>query len=274
MIDFVDLVERIRSGVVRISFMDENNIELGSGTGFLSNGYLVTNDHVWKCVCSEQCKEVWIGYHNTQVGDNASTNSPDKFVKATFKLAAPPSSENSYDYAIIKLPKKIIEKSLYNFELQDRDSIKIGTEVAFLGYPFSKYNITCHKGFISSVYRNGIVNVIQVDASVNGGNSGGPLFLPETGEVIGIITRKEDGIMQAFNELKNSLEDNAKKFAQSKGGISMGFDIAEAFEIIQHQIQRVVMQLERSANVGIGYAFAINPIIDEINNLTEDAKAA
>ena len=107
---------------------------------------------------------------------------------------------------IIRPPEKIIKKNLYNFALLDSSNIEMGMEVAFLGYPFGKYPITCHKGMVSSIYQREAVSFIQIDASVNSGNSGGPLFLPGTGEVVVIITRKENGITHIFSKLKQSLK--------------------------------------------------------------------
>lgn len=41
-----DLFNRIRPGVIHIEFLTDN-VVIGSGSGFISNGYLITNNHVY-----------------------------------------------------------------------------------------------------------------------------------------------------------------------------------------------------------------------------------
>ncbi len=81
------------------------------------------------------------------------------------------------------------------------DSLSIGQEVYAIGAP-KDMPYTMTKGIISALNRKlGKNTYIQIDASVNSGNSGGPL-LSENGEVIGIITLKAsdaEGIGFAIN---------------------------------------------------------------------------
>lgn len=75
----------------------------------------------------------------------------------------------------------------------------IGTTIGFNGYPFSDLRmtaITTSSGIISAYlldrHRKPYVKMIQIDAMNHEGNSGGPLFLGETGEVIGVISSRFD----------------------------------------------------------------------------------
>ena len=56
-------------------------------------------------------------------------------------------------------------------------------------------------GNVPNAKSNG-VDIIQLDASVNSSNSGGPLIHPESGDVFGIITRKATGLTDMFDELR------------------------------------------------------------------------
>jgi S1-C subfamily serine protease len=67
----------------------------------------------------------------------------------------------------------------------------VGTEVFAIGTPLSEsldHSVT--KGVISGLRRSGTVSLIQTDAAVNPGNSGGPLVESATGRVIGIVSWK------------------------------------------------------------------------------------
>jgi S1-C subfamily serine protease len=65
--------------------------------------------------------------------------------------------------------------------------------------------LTCHVGIISSFYESGPAKIIQLDASVNPSNSDGPLIDQNTGEVLGIVTRKATGLTKGFEQLRETL---------------------------------------------------------------------
>lgn len=69
------------------------------------------------------------------------------------------------------------------------DAPRIGEEVYAIGAP-TDGDLTITRGIISAVFDD--VGV-QTDASVNPGNSGGPLIRSSDGTVIGVITQKADG---------------------------------------------------------------------------------
>lgn len=125
-------------------------------------------------------------------------------------------------------------------------------------------NLTCHRGIISSFYQSGLTRIIQLDASVNAGNSGGPLIDPDTGHVLGIITRKATGLTRLFGELKSSIRTNIEAMQAMAGMMSMsGIDPIEALIVGQRQFRGVLDEIERQANVGIGYAFSVDPLLQE-----------
>jgi S1-C subfamily serine protease len=109
-----------------------------------------------------------------------------------------------------------------------------------------------------------MAHVIQVDASVNAGNSGGPLVDPVTGVAIGIVTRKATGLSKMFEQLRQSAESNLKIAQAATGGISIGgVDPVQAFIASQHQMLQTFNEIERQANVGIGYAFSAEHVLAE-----------
>lgn len=105
-------------------------------------------------------------------------------------------TQEDIDVALIKVEKN----HLVPASLGDSDQLKIGNEVWAIGNPLGvEFQRTTTKGIISGLNRtltfeeNGetifMEDLIQTDASINSGNSGGPL-INESGEVIGINTVK------------------------------------------------------------------------------------
>ena len=104
--------------------------------------------------------------------------------------------QEDIDLAIVKINKNNLNVA----KLGDSDKLKNGNEVWAIGNPLGvEFQRTTTKGIISGVNRtltfeeNGntifMEDLIQTDASINSGNSGGPL-INKNGEVIGINTVK------------------------------------------------------------------------------------
>lgn len=105
------------------------------------------------------------------------------------------------------------------------------------------------------------VKYIQLDASVNQGNSGGPLIDPSNCLVVGLVTRKGTGLTRQFDELLKSFDQNIKAMSAAKSIISVGpVDPIEALTVSQEQMKRVSLEIRRSANVGIGYAYELDKV--------------
>lgn len=93
-------------------------------------------------------------------------------------------TDKDIDLALIQ-----VDESLTPLTLGSEDDISIGEEVYAIGAP-KDIPYTMTKGIISAKNREiGDYDYIQIDASINEGNSGGPL-LDENGKVIGINTMK------------------------------------------------------------------------------------
>ena len=147
-----------------------------SGSGFVyktddNYGYILTNHHV--------------------------INNGKKFVvtfsDGTESEASLVSSDEYYDIAVLKLSKDKVKKVA---TLGDSSNIELGDTVFTVGAPLGKeYMGTITKGIVSGINRmvsvsnNYLMEVIQTDASINSGNSGGPICNIK-GEVIGITSSK------------------------------------------------------------------------------------
>ena len=149
-------------------FMDPVPVE-GAGSGFVFDprGYILTNFHV---VAGAQSIEVVLG---------DKTRFPAKFVGA----------DQRNDVALIKIDPK--DKQLTALTLGDSSTLLVGQKVLAIGDPFG-FQTTLTTGVVSALGRTVqtsettfIDEAIQTDASINRGNSGGPLINTHR-EVIGI----------------------------------------------------------------------------------------
>jgi formylglycine-generating enzyme required for sulfatase activity len=99
--------------------------------------------------------------------------------------AAVVSTDAEHDLALLKADTiGLSEASLGHAGL-----VRLDQEVVAVGYPFGLREVSVTRGRIAAVRTKGVQRVFQVDAAVNPGNSGGPLFNAQ-GEVVGILTTK------------------------------------------------------------------------------------
>jgi len=176
---FASVIEKIIPSVVNISVKQnskDKNIRESLGSGFIFNrkGYIVTNNHV-----IEDADDINVILH-----DNTE-------LKAEII-----GRDSKYDIAVLKI--KVPEgTTLEEIKWGNSDKIRVGNWALAIGNPEGFGNTVTH-GIISCISRdlssrirdiggNDLVDYIQTDASINTGNSGGPLFNIH-GEVIGIVT--------------------------------------------------------------------------------------
>ncbi len=190
----INAVDNSKNAVVKIDCVKSENgktVTSGSGSGFIfsSDGYIFTNAHV-----IQQADSIKV-----QLIDGRETQAE--------MIGRDPDS----DLAVIK----IYEHNLSVSKLGDSSNLKIGQYVIAIGNPFG-YQHTVTAGVVSALGRTlrsvtgrMIDNIIQTDAALNPGNSGGPL-INTSGEVIGVNTAT---IMQAqglcFSISINSAKDIA-----------------------------------------------------------------
>jgi S1-C subfamily serine protease len=251
-----EIVKRVRSGVVQIVFVNAATEKVGGGSAFLSKGFLITNHHVF--LGHIGAHQVGLRRDNMEAGQYFLLK-PDQFAA---RLVAG-SQENSYDYAILNIPE-LVDGNSHQFTLQSPAGRRIGESIALIGFPLEHDNLTCHGGMISSFYSSGVANVIQLDASVNAGNSGGPLIDVESGHVTGVVTRKATGLSQIFSQLRLAIGQNIAVAQAAGGGIAIGgVDVVQAIIVSQNQMLLTMNEIERQANVGIGYAFSADHLLEE-----------
>lgn len=168
-----EAIAAVSPSVVSISGSDGKKAISGSGFVISSDGKILTNAHV----VSNPDADLQVDIPN--IG---------KFKVAELKL----SKKN--DIALIT----IAADNLPAVKLGDSDKVKVGQKVIAIGNPFGSLGNTVTSGIVSALGRSIDINdqlttyqqntyqdLIQIDAALNPGNSGGPL-IDLNGRVIGI----------------------------------------------------------------------------------------
>jgi len=176
-----DIYELVRPAVVEITSTLGSSGPFGqqaqgTGTGIIidAEGFILTNYHVVQ------------GAESIEVRFADGSTAPATLV----------GSDPANDLAVIEVD--ISGQELTAAELGDSDSLRVGDPVLAIGNPFN-LEATLTQGIVSAVdrtYSTGantrpIREMIQTDAAVNPGNSGGPLLNCQ-GQVIGINTLLEN----------------------------------------------------------------------------------
>ena len=155
------------------------------------------------------------------------------------------------------------------FEFTNSADLSAGQQVLFLGFPFGMSQLTCHLGYVSSMHTRNGVDIIQIDGSVNGGNSGGPLLDLRSGKVVGIVTRAVTGfIAEQFDQMISALRKNQEALSRGHTLLKVGgIDPIQAIRASHAAMEQIARNLRSSANVGIGYAYSSNYVRDRIASL-------
>ena len=201
-------------------FGPQARVSLGSGFVIDKDGYIVTNYHV-----IESARQIEVNF------------SGDDRVQATIVGVDP-----STDLALLKISAQA--RALTPLPLGDSDAVRVGDAVVAIGNPFGLER-TVTAGIVSALQReitapNGytIDKVIQTDAGINQGNSGGPL-LNARGEVIGVNSQIEPG-------------------NTGTGNPGIGFAVPSA------TLREVVSQIREGGKVEHAYLGVFTQPIDEV----------
>ncbi len=181
------------------------------GSGFIIDpaGYIVTNNHV----ITGQDEDKVVDKIQISLGDN------EKYQARVVGRDA------ASDLALLKIESK---KPLAFVKFGNSDAVRVGDWALAVGNPFGVgQSVTA--GIVSALHRDvegaQYPFFIQTDASINRGNSGGPMF-NTNGEVIGI---------------------NSAIYSPSGGNVGIGFSIPSSYAL------KIIDQLKTTGRVKRGY---------------------
>ncbi len=193
-----DTVARVKPSVLIIGTFKATNSPRFSmrGTGFVAgDGNLaITNAHV--------------------IPDGAEVDPDAKIVvqvrigqnELQMRQATVLEIDKQHDLALLQFEGPPVSKLV----LRDSDAVREGQAIAFMGFPIGGvlgFSAVTHRGIVSSItaialptansqqlnartiasLRNGSFDIFQLDATAYPGNSGGPMFDADSGEVLGVI---------------------------------------------------------------------------------------
>ena len=143
----------------------------GSGFVLSEDGYVVTNHHV-----VDGAESITVTMADGRVFDARLVG-----------------SDSTNDVAVLKMEAE----GLQAVKLGSSSNLIVGDQVVAIGNPLGELTSTMTVGYVSAkdrdVNTDGFtINMIQTDAAINSGNSGGPLF-NMLGQVVGITTAKYSG---------------------------------------------------------------------------------
>lgn len=160
-----ELHAKVVTSVVRIDVTGEDSVTQGSGFIFRPDGHILTNHHV-----IDGAKEIRV-----------LLSSGEELVA---QIAA---SDPNRDLAVLRINNP---GDMEYLRFAPEEDVKIGVEVAVLGFPeVAVPTATMNSGIISNNkhrYEERL-DMVQLDVSVNSGNSGGPV-VDYRGRVAGVVT--------------------------------------------------------------------------------------
>lgn len=238
---------------------------IGSGVIVDPNGYILTNAHV-------------VGGGNAK-SINVLFETGDKLPAQVLW------NDNSLDLAVIKVDAVGLPAA----ELGDSDDLNVGEISVAIGNPLGlEFQRTVTSGIISglnrsvAVNKNDIIeNLIQTDASINFGNSGGPL-LNGKGQVIGVNTAKVEsaeglGFSIPINDIKPILTEvlSSGSYKMVFMGVSgLGVEEYKARLGVDFDIKKGIVLIEISENSPASQAGLLNgDIITKIDDVELESMA-
>lgn len=203
--------QKVKDGVVQVLALNGSTaISFGSGSIIDSGKIVLTCEH---CVVT---------------GAQMAISDPATPGRALFGNVI--FSDPTLDIALIEFSQAIGTP----VSLANSSSCLVGHGAFVVGFPMGVTEQTLFSAHIASIAGNHL----RIDASVNHGNSGGPLFNLK-GEQIGIVNAKHGSLSQFLTTIKNA-----------KPGASMSISGIDPVKVIQALIE----EMQKNLNLGIGYA--------------------
>lgn len=166
----------ITSEITYQNFFGMNSSAAVSGSGFIltADGYILTNYHV--------IEDAYKSGAEIKVMTYDGTSYPASIV----------GFESDNDIAVLKVEAE----NLTPVTIGDSDSLSVGDTVYAVGNPLGELEFSMSTGHVSAKDRQigessgaDAINMFQLDAAVNSGNSGGPVY-NDQGQVVGVVTAK------------------------------------------------------------------------------------
>jgi len=221
--DVVAVVNELLPTVVTVINRLPNGTAQASGSGFVidaTRGYVVTNNHVIENV------------RNTDPGASFDVIFSDNRVVKNAKLIG---RDDKTDVAVLQVPAQGLKAAA----LANSDSVPVGSTVVAIGSALGELQNTVTTGIVSAKGRRVpetdtvvLEDLIQTDAAINEGNSGGPLIWAATKQVIGmntLVNRQAGAEGLGFAIASNTVRDIANELITNgkidRGAIGIAYNL-------------------------------------------------
>jgi S1-C subfamily serine protease len=244
-----------------------NGTAQSSGSGFVidsARGYLVTNNHVIENV------------RDTNAGASFDVIFSDNRVVKGAKLVG---RDDKTDVAVLQVPPEGLKAAI----LANSDDVPVGSTVVAIGSALGELQNTVTTGVVSAKGRRVpetdtivLEDLIQTDAAINEGNSGGPLIWGATKQVVGmntLVNRQAGSEGLGFSISSNTVRDISNELIKSgkieRGAIGIGYALftprAAAALGLPAQTQGIIVSQVVPGSAAAQAGLRTNDVVTKVN---------
>jgi len=266
--DVVAVVNELLPTVVTVINRLPNGTAQSSGSGFVidaARGYVVTNNHVIENV------------RDTSPGASFDVIFSDNRVIKDAKLIG---RDDKTDVAVLQVPASGLKAAT----LANSDDAPVGSTVVAIGSALGELQNTVTTGIVSAKGRRVpetdtivLEDLIQTDAAINEGNSGGPLIWAATKQVIGmntLVNRQAGSEGLGFSIASNTVRDIANELIANgkidRGAIGISYSLltprAAAALALPAQTQGIIISQLLPGSPAVQAGLRVNDVITKIND--------
>jgi S1-C subfamily serine protease len=264
----VDVVNELLPTVVTVINRLPNGTAQSSGSGFVidaGRGYLVTNNHVIENV------------RDTNPGASFDVIFSDNRLVKDAKLVG---RDDKTDVAVLQVPTQGLKAAA----LANSDDVPVGSTVVAIGSALGELQNTVTSGIVSAKGRRVpetdtvyLEDLIQTDAAINEGNSGGPLIWAATKQVVGmntLVNRQAGAEGLGFSIASNTVRAIADELIKSgkidRGAIGIAYGLltprAAAALALPAQTQGIIISQILPGSAAAQAGLKANDVITKLND--------
>ncbi len=264
----VDVVKELLPTVVTVINRLPNGLEQSRGSGFVidaGRGYLVTNNHVIENV------------RDANAGASFDVIFSDNRVVKGAKLVG---RDDKTDVAVLL----VAPDGLKAATLANSDDVPVGSTVVAIGSALGELQNTITTGIVSAKGRRVpetdtivLEDLIQTDAAINEGNSGGPLIWAATKQVVGmntLVNRQAGSEGLGFSISSNTVRDISNELIKAgkieRGAIGIGYNLltprAAAALSLPAQTQGIIISQVVAGSAAAQADLRPNDVVTKIND--------
>ncbi len=270
--DVVAVVNELLPTVVTVINRLPNGQEQSRGSGFVIDavrGYVATNNHVIENV------------RDTDPGASFDVIFADNRVAKNAKLIG---RDDKTDVAVLQVPAQGLKAAA----LANSDDVPVGATVVAIGSALGELQNTVTTGIVSAKGRRVpetdvvvLEDLIQTDAAINSGNSGGPLIWAATKQVVGmntLVNRQAGAEGLGFSIASNTVREIANELITNgkidRGAMGISYNLLTprlaASLSLPAQTQGIIVTQILTGSPASQAGLKVSDVITKINDASID----